>query len=150
MKEKLFLMLIILAFLSSCAQSTKEKNIIINESSSAAKDEILCTRYNDYLLLMTEIQRANFFQLKNDLAREHFLKEKGLDYYKELNDKLKLDMDKAQVVKLIGTPQTKEINVSIVDKETKWIYSFFNGYGNKKYALTFHNDKLVDWTLLSE
>ena len=144
------MILIVLAFLSSCAQNTKEKNIIINESSSVEKDEILSTQYNDYLLLMTEIQRADFFQLKDDRDRQHFLKEKGLDYYKELDAKLKLDMDKSQVSKLIGTPQTKEINVSIVDKETKWIYSFFNGYCNKKYVLTFHNNKLADWALLPE
>jgi len=131
--------------LISCTQSTKEKTVII-ESPSESKTGMLHEKYNEYLLLMNEQQRSSFFKCQTDVERERFLQSESLDHQRYLRQNLKRGMASEKVLEILGNPITKEVNMNLSGKESRWTYSKFNGYRSVQYHVIFINNKLKEWT----
>ena len=130
--------------LAGCAQSGKEQSVA-TEATDPQKSSSLDARYNDYLLLMNEKQRANFFQLKSDAERDRFLQLEGLEQIKHLDKVLNKGISPKKAQEILGDPISQEEDLTEKGKETRWIYSRFNGYRNVKYAVVFANEKLIRW-----
>lgn len=151
MQRKIFdiVMILLTVALVACTQSTKDVSTV-DQISKEKKQDPLDEKYNPYLLLMSEDQRARFFKLESDHYRESFLRAEGLEQQKYLNDHLKKGMPLKKVQELLGGAHTKQVDMFVEGKETTWIYSDFNGYRKIKYATIFLNDQLVRWKVWLE
>lgn len=139
-----FVVLVFVIF--GCSQNTSEKTFI--SESLNKKEETISEKYADYLLLMTDKQRANFFKLSTTNERKGFLLEHGIEQQKYLNDNLKKGMTTEKVLDLLGTPEFKEQSITIKGKQTKWIYSQFNGYRNIKYVVILLQGRVTFWKVI--
>ncbi len=132
-------------FLGSCKKEKPSDHTI--KSQTSHEKGFLDSKYNPYLLLMNDQQRAHFFKLSSDLHRDRFLQAQGIKQKKVLQQTLQEGMSTQDVLKILGNPIVTERNKDIIEDETRWIYKEFNGYRNIQYAIIFQNDKLTHWKL---
>ncbi len=109
--------------------------------------QILNAKYNSYLLLMREDQRAQFLHLPSDIARDQFLERQGLQQRKFLTENLFAGMSPNQVLQILDSPAIMEESKKIHELEERWTYKEFNGYHNINYLLVFKNRQLDSWQI---
>jgi hypothetical protein len=79
MQNTLYIMMFYLAAVlcsvmaGGCSQNTKWPSQPSPSQPSAQPSNTLAEKYNEYLLIMDDTQRAQFFKLESDAERERFL-----------------------------------------------------------------------------
>ena len=139
-------LLLTLALLAGCTQKDKKGQDPI-QNLPPEQGNTLSAKYNPYLLLMADEERAHFFKLRSDLQRDRFLVSEGIKRKKYLEDYLNTGMTPEEVREILGSPKITDELKSLKGRETHWIYEEFNGYRDMSYALIFKGDKLTSWRL---
>ncbi len=144
----IFTILLFWGCTQNAKESEKNNSLPIEVTSIKTEEKKLENKYNEYLLLMNESDRNEFLNFKNDSEREKFLQLYGCEQQKYLNEHLKLEMSSQQVRDFLGNPIIQETSFFKEYQESRWTYSFFNGYSTINYFIYFKDDKLVLWGVL--
>lgn len=131
-------------WMCGCGQSAKWPEPPAT-TQQTAKPTPVPEKYNEYLLIMDDNQRARFFKLESAAERDRFIEAEGIQQKKYLDEHLRIGMTPEKVEELLGRPLINETEMDVQNKKMQWVYRVFNGYRNVKYLVWFKNDKVTDW-----
>lgn len=132
---------------TGCKQTAKWPETSTVQTQEEQEEEKTLDKYHEYLLLMNEYERMEFFKLTTDDNRDRFLQSEGIQQKKYLHDCLVvgMPMEKVEAIKDLGKPLKTEVEVGTDGRKTMWIYDVFNRYRHLRYVIAFQNNKVADW-----
>jgi hypothetical protein len=128
-----------------CGQSAKWPEQTAAPQPTTQPTTPVQEKYNEYLLIMNDSQRARFFKLESVAERDRFIEAEGIQQKKYLDDHLRVGMAPEKIEEILGRPLVNEVEMGTQRQKMQWVYRVFNGYRNIQYLVWFKNNKVTEW-----